>query len=393
MFAELCGFGSGTVDRNPPIKQEDAAGQRCRELALRLCTEVLADPSLGPRLYPVFSAGRENDAHAQLARLIMLLDRLIEKELPLLRRVIRCEARTRTSWQAEATGGRIDFLTSFRRSAGLTPGLWQVQSTERYADSPVNRLLVALLLKVAATLDRVRTYVQHRRLSGMHRERSLFERAAGAIETFFLTSPLSSLTIDLPSQKSLFEEARRRRSEFRRIASFLTWWEDFLSANLERLDQMPEGRTLSVDAAYELIVALSLLLALRDNLATAPGEGLRFRARSGELTARLGAVPLGLSRMRPTTLILEWHGDAGAIIHIFVEARNQTSSVAGQIATYLELLIRQGGASDRGFLFLPLHSGQDDLIHACPIEDLSSDPIGFWKPIVGELFRTLEKHS
>lgn len=393
MFAERYGYGTGAVDRDPPLKPDTADGRCCLELALRVCTEALSDSILGPRLYPVFAAGRKEDADGHLARLLMLLDRLIDVELPRLRQAVRGEARTRTSWQSEPRGGRIDPVSSLRRSGGILPGAWLVRRTERSVESPVNRLLAALLGQVVLMLDRIRSRVHQQRLRFLHRERSLLDRASRALTTFLASSPIGSLTDTQQSIQNLFQEARHRRAEMQRIASFVEWWKELCAAELQRINQGAEGATLSVDTAYELVVALSLLLSLRERFAAIPGPGLRFAMRAGEIEARMGMVPLGLRRMRPATLILEVRPTAKDARLFFVEARNQTKDAAGQVATYLELLTTHRSNNYRGFLFLPRMDEADELMRSCPIEQLANDPIGFWNPLLADIAQTLEENS
>lgn len=391
MFAESYGFGGELlVDRSPPIVEIDGSAHRCRELALRLSLEMLSNLSLGPRLHAVFAAGRRDDPHAILSRFLQLVSRLVEEEIPRLRKVLRYKVRTRASWQAEPQGGRVHLVNSLRRAAGGPPILWQVERTDRDAESPVNRLLVLLLRGVAATLDQVRRKFHSERMPGMQHERSRFARGQNALSAFLSASPLSTLPIERTTEERLRQEARRRRIELRRVEPFLRWVDEFRATDLIKLEQLREHRDLSIEAAYELIVTLSLLLALNQRLPLCSGERLRFRAHGGELEAHL-AVPLGRRGRRRASLRFDLHPYEGPQRQLLIEARNFGKDAAGHRADDLEAIRERADVETQVLLFVPVAVPDDELIRQCPLDDLASAPLSFWQPTLDEVLRPIEK--
>lgn len=394
---EAWSWGGGAVDRSPPIASPQAQS-RARELALRHSLEALSDDTLGPVLQAHFSTG-DADAHARFVRLLTTVRALVDAVLPTLRRRLRCETRDTRREMREPSGGRLDPIASLRTAAtrgSASPELWVVSRRERLVDTPINRLIVAILRDVEAKLlASLRS--DDARWRAMTGERSLLHDAQRKLQHFFATTPLDTLATPKEPVERLRREAVLRRSEYERIASFVGWWESFQTAHLDALRADTEGDALPTEGCYELCAALGLALALRRRyVPTAPERDgtFRFRGADIELTLRFGRRPSGSRHGRGATAWLTVHRGTTPPSDIVVEARNQRDETASELAQRLDLWLAQTPGA-RALLLTPTAPSPNDgdaLVWRAFLTDLREgsercDPAKDWDALLDELFR------
>lgn len=362
---ERCGWGAGTVDPEPPIRQPGAI-ERCRALALRAAVELLSDAQLGASLSPLFvSRDAPDDPEVALARLLGLLRRLIEQELPRLGRMLRCESAQTQAWQRVPAGGRVDALTSVRvaleRTGVPAPDLWLVRRVERLADTPVNRLLASVLRDVEARLHRIAA-TDSAAGTLLGRERSLVWASLRALRGFFAASPLGSVPGARLTAEALLQ-ASRRRAEMARFEGLLQWWRELQETELSALRAVAgEGamRDLSPDASYELVCATSLVLALQARFPAEAGAEpgvFTFATPRGPLRTRFGAGSDRRFARRPWTAALS----LPAGVEVVVEARNARAIAAAELAERLYLYCAARGARTIACLLTPAADVPADL--------------------------------
>lgn len=359
-----CGWGRGLIDPAAPISSSGDPARRSRELALRQLLEVLSDGRLVDVLRPDFAAGGDDHVHARFVRLIVLIRRFLDHELPALRRVLRCQTTTVAQLSAAPRGGRVDVLATWRRAPAAclmgTAAEWVVQRTQYFVETSTNLLVAAILHEVAACLVSYRHHVsQHWRLH--LREDDVLHRAARELRRFFDITPLGLIPRhSLRPIELMMVEAARRRAEFARIASLVDWWREFLRFDLAMLRSAGEPEvftTVSVHGCYELICATALVLALRDRCAVQDGDlephALTLRSRSGVVSLQLGAKLAPVSFGRPPTLVLELRPDNRAATRLIVEARNAGDLAAQEFAGRLVLQQQTSGDRDAYLLLTP----------------------------------------
>lgn len=348
---EPFGWGLGAVDHDPPLSAEGDIARWCRETALRYVLEALHDNFLAIEIEPLFRRATDNQRtpHAELVRFLCLAHRLLEVELPSLRRSLRCQSACEPRWMKAPRGGRVDPLGTARASP-LTPdapGEWLVWRTERCADTPVNRLLAAILHDTIDRIERAGRGVEAD-TEAMHREQHLLRRVALAIRRFLSTTPLGAVPVDEPPfPERLLAHAERRRAELDRARGLVRWWRELQEIDLAQI--APAGRaesmqTISVHGCYELLVMASLLLALRRRLRPgdrAPGAlTVNFNQGPSRLAVDFGASPVTGIRGRGVTAALRIE-NAGHPSHtLLVDARNAGGIAADDAADRLEMFAR-----------------------------------------------------
>lgn len=406
---DRCGWGAGLIDPDPPILNDGDPARRSRELALRQMLEVLSDGRLVGALRPEFVVGGDDHAHARFVRLVVLIRRLVDHELPALRRLLRCQTAMVAHTSTAPEGGRVDFLGTLRRAPAAeligSPAEWLVQRTHYFTATPVNQLVAAILHHVAAAIAICRRHVAlHWRL--LPREDDILHRAARALRRFFEITPLGTIPRDsLRPVERMIDEAARRRAEFARVAPLVDWWQEFQRYDLATLRSAADEdafTSVSVHACYELVCTTALVLALRDRCAVldgGPGDvALRFRAASGVIALQLGAdlAPVWLGRT-PTVLI-ELQPDGRPAMRVIVEARNAAGSAAQEIAGRMVLLRRAAGDRDTCVLLTPGDgepSGFEDIRWRSFARPLCSgaavNPVTEWQQLLDELLDPIEE--
>ncbi|KYG01893.1 hypothetical protein BE21_55680 [Sorangium cellulosum] len=337
---DVCGWGAGTVDGEPPLRSP-AAVECCRALALRVTVELLGDAVLGASVNPLFTPRRAGDPEVVLVRLLGLLRQLLERELPHLRRAVRCESAARESWQRVPSGGRVDTAASIRtslsRAGQPAPDTWLVRRTERHVDTPVNRLLASILRQTETTLRQI---AGQDGLAGalLRGERSLVSRSLLAVRGFLASSPLGDVPVPVAPPEALLRDARGREAEMTRFAGLLGWWRALRETELAALHALsgPDVfKALSTASCYELACAAGLILALRDRFAAVPVAepgSFAFRTPLGVLRAAFGKGRERRYARRARTAVLELPGG----VEIIVEARNFSLDAAADLTELLD---------------------------------------------------------
>ena len=263
--------------------------------------------------------------------------------------MLRCQSMTTSHLSTAPEGGRIDFLGTLSRSpvASLTgvPSQWSVQRTRYFAETSTNLLVAAILHRVATC---IKTYCHHVELHwGLRaREDYVLQHAARELRNFFELTPLGAIAQEsLRPIERLTEDATRRRAEFVRIESIVTWWQEFKRYDLSMLRSAGEQEsvaTVTVDGCYELLCTTALLLALRDRLSILEDEPepqtLRFRAPFGTLSLKFGTELPMITFGRPLTALLSLQPDGGTPVPVIIEARNAQGDTAQEYAGRMRLL-------------------------------------------------------
>ncbi len=339
------GWGRGAIDRDPPIPKDQT---RVREVALRHWLEALSDNSLHP-----YFIVHESDEHSRFVRLLTLTNNLIQDELPRVWRRLRCETIDTQRILFEPAGGKLDPVASLRLAVmrrSTTPDAWVVSRRERFADTPINRLIVKILRE---TERRINAALRHsdERWQAMAGERSLLTRAQHGLRDFFATTPLGQFDVPKASLVSLRAAAKLRKSEYERIASLDRWWCNFDSAWLDDLDKQDKQEALHAEFCYELCVALGLVLALRRcfTFATATPGRFTFHGAREKLELCFGQPPAGRWGRAPTAA-LTVHRENNTSRDVLIEARNQRTCAATEVASRLELWLGHEPAARALFL-------------------------------------------
>lgn len=405
-----CGWGSGLVDSSPPIRGQHESGRRCRELALRQSLEVLSDAELLAGMNPLFGLSADETIHARLVRLLLLLNRLVNEELPALRRRLRCQSVITSHWSPAPHGGRVNFVSTARAAVAAgyheVPQQWLVERTTHLADTSVNRLAAAILHRVLSFIEACCRHSDgHWQLRA--RESHILRRARTALRKSLELTPLGMVpeSLRLPIGQ-LHIQAERRRAEFVRIRSLVDWWQDFTQYDLSVLQMAGSDDTfapISDHGVYELVSATALLLALRDRLTLCPPQSdqreLRFQAPFGNLSVVLGTELSPYSLGRPPTILLVVQPQDQAPRRWVVEVRNSQGTAARETAS--RLILWQMATADTNvacLLLTPLGdtSGKSSSLTWKPFiasacDGIAVDAVAEWHSILEDLLRPIEK--
>lgn len=352
---ERLGWGSDALEASAPVAAELV--QRTRALAFWLFLQARGGRLLGLAIEARFQ--RPNDdligAEAALVRLISLLERLHVRELPALVRAVRTETVHTQTWMREPRGGRVDAGASLRAHGGAPPESWLVQRIERKIETPVNLFATAVL---RAAADRIA------HIDAMYRRCSLqvpeiVHAAHLGLHRFLRDHPLGSIELpDGASPEPYRRAAGRRAAELARIHSLVQWWHELQNIEIVELRELfaDDGKplaTLSIHAAYEMVVALGLLCALADVLRFVPGDpaaGLRFVGYAGEAVLHLGAPdPTGAVGRGPTAALTLSSGSGSR--SLLVDARHCSPAAAKHHAFALDTTCRLAACD--GLLIVP----------------------------------------
>lgn len=352
---DALGWGLGPQDLRPPLPLDGPAARRGRELLVHLLVEALQTWEVGKLLITRFALPpRDDDAYASFVRLLTLIDRLFQSELPRLKRAIRCENHPEMAWMPEPRGGRLDPLRSLRQpGAAPAPQQWLVVRGRRIADTPPNRVAAAILRHAVDRLAAARCALV---AAGMNVHSDLDFAGLGLrrLRRFLAHSPLGAVPpIGLSS--GLVREAQRRRQSWRRLRTLWGWWLELKQVNLEAIQVADSDReqSLSLYDTYEAAAALSLVLALGDRLgAPVVSEGgLRYGRGSMEVLLTLGGSLVRDLPGRDHTAMLRVRDGAGQRV-VVLEARNARGDAAAALFRPLVLLARsQPGVT--GWLITP----------------------------------------
>lgn len=307
-------WGTGLGADPSPLAEGSVEAEQVRVAAVLLSSRAQAIPGLREALIPVFEAPSRDDALAALARLLGLLDRLVDEELPRLRQLVRVEAHSFGRWSAWPERGRIDAVATLREARGALPRQWKTWQTRRVAETPINRVLATRLRDQERLIERLASL----RLHATHAR--VLTRARRALWDLLESSPLGQVApapvADLPA---LLREAGKRRAEWQKIAPFLAWCQAMEQTRLAALREEHGGTPLPAGACFEVAVTTGLLEALSRRFPV--GEGLRFQAGAGPILAVLPTAPAR------TTLLLR--GPAGAVE---LQARNLSLAAAQDLS-------------------------------------------------------------
>ncbi len=329
-----------------------------------MTVELLGDTVLGAALNPVFQARPAGTPEEVLARLLGLLRELVTRELPRLRRAVRCESAARESWQRAPAGGRVDVVasirTSYARAGRATPDAWLVRRAERLAETPVNRLLAAILRETETTLHHLATQDG---LAGtlLRGERSLVARSLVAVRDFLAASPLGDLRAGAAPPEALIRAAARRDTEMARFGSLLAWWRRLRESRLTELRTLKRSNVLQAlptGACYEVACAAGLILALRERFAVEPapsGEpgSFVFLTPGGSACVGFGQGRQRRYGRRAWTAALQLPGGR----EILVEARNATADGTADLAERLDLWCAAAPGERAAYLLTPVAGG------------------------------------
>ena len=400
---DRCGWGAD-AGLDAPISERDAI-ERCRALALRTCVELLNDAAIGGAMSPLFvvPADDPRDPRAALARLLGLLRDLVDRELPRLRRMVRCESVQREAWQREPFGGRVDAAASIRtslaRRGSAAPETWLVKRADRIADTPVNNLVAAILRDTEATLRRI-VALDRAASALLCRERSLVAASLAALRSFFAVSPLGDLPVDPSPTEALLLAAQRRRAELARFAGLVAFWRALQETDIASLRAVTEGcllRDLTPAACYESACAAGLVLALRERFVPDLGGDagtFSFQAPGGRARVVFGARPERRYARRPCTAMIEL-SDGGEIV---IEARNAGHAAAADLAERLYLACASSSGRRGAYLLTPTSSPEPD-DPAVPFRwrpflarlDLGANPVTEWITLLSEIWPSSAK--
>jgi hypothetical protein len=221
--------------------------QRLHLLALRLQREWT-----GLGLAPTWSEGAPSPS-ARLEALLGSTETLTGRVLPELRRAVRCEAARASERQRQPAGGRLDIGASLRQAGGAMPREWVVHRVARVADTPVNRLLAAILGRARETFTAIR--------GSFPAESALVGKARSALDRFLRGHPLGTLPAGGDPARHL-RVARRRPAELRRFSTTLDWWRTFEAQDLTALEDA--AGELKVQRGYALVIELVVRLAAQE---------------------------------------------------------------------------------------------------------------------------------
>jgi hypothetical protein len=354
---EQLGLGVDLVDLNAPVGEDNALAEPCRRLALWMLLHASAGRALIGALRTIFQRSREPRPELvdALFRQHTLLARFVDHELPMLARQLRVEMATEREWMRHPRGGWVDLPGTLRAQPVGVPESWLVQRIERAVDTPVNRL-VAAILRAA----------EHRigRLSELYRVRKqpvpeLITGTGTALGRFFRDHPIGRLRLD--GDRSLADyrrDAARRASELARVASLIDWWRETEKLRIESVQEILDGASIvgvSVHAAYELAILVGLLSVLgrrlRHDRAAAPTGGLVFRGNRGTVTLQVAPPhPLGHPGPGPTAMLTL---DAAASRTLLLNIRNIGVARSGPYLAELGLACQRPGTRCDGLLITP----------------------------------------
>jgi hypothetical protein len=308
-MSEPLSWGAGPAEASPPYPEGCELAGTCRSLGLWYAIEACANRQLGLALAPVFARSPAAAPPEAFTRLLTLLDELVQKQLPSVARVVRVQSHQQQHWMRAPQGGRVDPLATARAALPTpeAPREWAVTRVERFVDTPNNQLAAAILRQAEARLSQALALYS---AAGRRAPASILS-ANHTLRRFLRDHPLGQVDLSAGADPERYRAAAvRRRVQYRRLASLRGWWERLKETELLTLALLMPGATaaepLSVNASYELMHSMAMLVALGGGTVRLPWRG-RWRPLSGprchpERTLRRGRQPPSRSHCDPHSL-------------------------------------------------------------------------------------------
>lgn len=269
----MTAFGGGLSDPSTAVAEEKAA--RLGVQAWRLAAHARSLQLVDTQVEIDFRVADQGDPYAQAARLASLLDRLVGRELPALTRAIRCEARVIRRQSPTPSGGRIDAARTWLTRRQTRGRDFSLRTVRRIAETPVNQVVATRLRTVEAILRRLRG------LTLLDVEQRAVDEARQALRRFMSVSPLASVSaLDAAALPRVIRDAQRRPAEWRKVAGFHRWFNDFHAIEVARLRLLDSAEAITRGPAFELAVAAGALIALAQGL-----DARRWRAAGLQISS------------------------------------------------------------------------------------------------------------